>query len=469
MSDASTSGSITPEKSVEVESKEIPVQDSPETPLTPRAPVNISLASQKHRSDKKLVGGVWTKYMNSTPLYNPPSIEVAKKFLRTAFASNEIKLPAKFRKLSSDTPVTSRQFARALSSPVQAVVTPVSTVNRGTPAAANMQTRVQTCHGCHLVMGGGNHIGSAPGKNVCSFRHSDLCLGGIPESDNWKGCPADYVSRYHSYNGTGFSQTLGVQDFRAPYSSTPAGAPGPALVSEQSQLHGQHQPLQDQMLHVRSPYVGGAQQLGLGGEDFGLMGAAGVDHDFPPDVSGGGVLEDELLEAHRFHRQANGEGARTRSRVIERVPSRVNFQERIVSGQQVDPFLQGLEEDVADLRAHNQHAAQVAHQVQNQPNLTMRNIRSTAGMAGVVENQLDEIRNVAPTLSSAPSAPAPGISAGSLFQTTPQPGSAYQYSAQQLFQQNGDGIRVRGSSPPIGVSVGLDHQLADARARFAAI
>ena len=125
-----------------------------------------------------------------------------------------------------------------------------------------------------------------------------------------------------------------------------------------------------------------------------------------------------------------------------------------------------------------------------------------------VEGQLVRIRGQAPILSSAPSAPAPGLSASHLahsnelyqvpilpsappalglparnlaqsndpFLTPPQPGTAYQYTAEQLYQQTGDGIRVRGSSPNMEVYERVDEipsevqqQLAAAKAKFAAI
>ena len=143
----------------------IPVHDTPRTPSTPRTPVAVSVAPENSpqlgRESTLLSGlaegGVWTKFQRSTgPLYNPPIVEVAKRFLRTAFRA-ELKLPARFRRLPSHTPLSSGQAA-------------AKTRHR-------MQTRVTVCHGCHLVMGGGNHNGSAPGKNKCTLGHSDLCLG----------------------------------------------------------------------------------------------------------------------------------------------------------------------------------------------------------------------------------------------------------------------------------------------------
>ena len=231
---------LTPETSVK--NQEIPVQNSPRTPVTPRSPVDISLDAQKTlRSGTD--GGRWTKFQYSSELlYSPPSVEVAKRFLRTAFASQEFKLPPRSsRRVSSDTPVTSGQV---LQTPDRDTVVSQEAPVSSQPASPIMQTRVQTCHGCHRVIGDGNHNGSRLGKIACTLKHSELCLGGIPESDNWKGCPVNYVSKYHSYNVTGFSQTLNDYDFQSVQSSTPAGTPGSGSVlnQQQPQIPGLLQP-----------------------------------------------------------------------------------------------------------------------------------------------------------------------------------------------------------------------------------
>ena len=146
-------------------------------------------------------------------------------------------------------------------------------------------------------MGGGNHNESAPGKNVFTLEHSRLCLGGIPESDNWKGCPVGYLSSYDSYNGVGFSQTLEPHDFQAAQSSTPAGTPVSVLFRGQSQDNGQPQ----------LSHVGGLHEAHLVSDQgisqladvhLSMIGAAGVS-------SGQGFSvpfsEDDVVEAHRFH------------------------------------------------------------------------------------------------------------------------------------------------------------------------
>ena len=448
MSYISPQSFVTPEKSVDTE--DIPVQDSPKTPVTPRSPVDISVASQKISGSvesRPIEGGTWTRLkFSSDPVYDPPSVEVAKRFLRTAFGTKGFELPSGFRQLTSDTPLTSSQ-------PCQ---------DPATCPPAKMQNRVMTCHACHLVMGGGNHNGSAPGKNVCTLKHSNLCLGGIPESDNWKGCPVGYVSNYQSYNVTGFSQTLDDNHFQLAQSSTPAVTPGPGLAFQQSQISGQQQQV---------PVPHGIFSQGTVTGSPALLGAAGsttATPGLPPlDRIGSGsssVLDDDLVAAHRFHRQANGEGAR--SRVIqERVPSRVTFQNRIVASEHSSSFPQDLEQEVAELRAYNQQAAQLLHQVQDQPHLTIGSIRNEPGLKDTVEQQLSGFRGQAPVLSSAPSAPAPGLpTSGAFFHTPPQ-----------FYQQAGDGIRVTGSSPiegqlgRAGVPSLVQQQLADARAKFAAV
>ena len=60
---------------------DIPVQDSPMTPKTPFSPVVLPAPSLRSAVS---TGGRWTKHdFRSEPLYSPPSIEVAKRFLRS--------------------------------------------------------------------------------------------------------------------------------------------------------------------------------------------------------------------------------------------------------------------------------------------------------------------------------------------------------------------------------------------------
>ena len=141
-------------------------------------------------------------------------------------------------------------------------------------------------------------------------------------------------------------------------------------------------------------------------------------------------------------------------------------------------FTTGLEHEVASHRANNQQAVQASRQVNHQTDLTIGHIRSTPGLKGTVEVQLSGMRDQAPVLSSAPSAPAPGVDSlgghnGGRSQTPPEPSTAYQYTAGQLYHQTGGGIRVSGSSPVNaslhGTTSDIDQQMVDARAKFAEI
>ena len=110
------------------------------------------------------------------------------------------------------------------------------------------------------------------------------------------------------------------------------------------------------------------------------------------------------LDLVRFQRQANGEGARERVN-HERMPSRISF-----IGQQSAPALQQeIEQDVAELRSHNQLASQTAQQLTSVPQMTIGHIRNNPGMSDMVEMQWSKIRGQTPCLSAATSAPAPGL------------------------------------------------------------
>ena len=122
-------------------------------------------------------GGRWTKHeFRSEPVYSPPSVEVAKRFLRTVGGVHR-RITSQSTKSSSvsDTPLTSRQ------------------------GVSSRMSRLAQCHGCHGWLGGGLHVGSAIGKNVCNFQHSSLCRGGILENDSWKACPLDFVPAVDDY------------------------------------------------------------------------------------------------------------------------------------------------------------------------------------------------------------------------------------------------------------------------------
>ena len=92
------------------------------------------------------------------------------------------------------------------------------------------------CHGCHGILGGGAHSGSATGKNHCIFVHNPSCPGGVVEDANWKPCPDNYIFQ-------GFDQTLSSQDFHTPsyfsqpFSSSMLGE-GAGMVSGVPQVAG---------------------------------------------------------------------------------------------------------------------------------------------------------------------------------------------------------------------------------------
>ena len=157
--------------------------------------MNITAPTQGvQKSESSSGGGSWAKLQyRSEPLYSPPSVVVAKRFLKTVsgkyYRFQKYLSPSEF-----DTPVTSRVA----------------------------MCRTTQCHGCHGVIGGGLHNGSAPGKDRCTLLHSVSCQGNIPESDAWRACPN---MRHPSFlSGAGFSRTLDPNDFQTAHSSTPQAA-----------------------------------------------------------------------------------------------------------------------------------------------------------------------------------------------------------------------------------------------------
>ena len=159
---------------------------------------------------KAASGGRWAKYQldkyqnTSLPLYSPPSVEVAKKFLKTVGRiRTHLQLPPRPPKASpepvGDTPVTTR-------------------------GVHQLPERKMICHGCHGIIGAGLHKGSATGKENCILLHSATCPGDIAENASWRPCPQNYLPGLVS-SDTGFEQTLGMSDFQAAgglQSSTPA-------------------------------------------------------------------------------------------------------------------------------------------------------------------------------------------------------------------------------------------------------
>ena len=273
-------------------------------------------------------------------------------------------------------------------------------------------SRLAQCHGCHGMLGGGLHVGSAIGKNVCIFPHSELCCGGIPESDGWRASPQGYL---------------------------PQAAVLPS--------HGQVQLDFDAQLNVSN-----AQEFGTQA-NFSSQFARGLAED-----NGVAMTDDEDLL--RFQRQADGEGARWKV-IQERRPARVWF------GDEVLPAC--VEDEVAEHRAENQQAAQLANQGGFQHGIDISAIRKMPGMRDAVDFHLAGIKALTPCLASAPSAAAPGLAS-----STPAASRGQVFFPSNYDQQVDDGIRVTGSMDHIqkGIS-GLDHsdlvaqQLADARSKYA--
>ena len=182
----------------------IPVLDSPRTPDTPTSQIEIGPAVQSAPSTPRAAGGGrWGQYNSITPVYSPPSLAVAKRFLRIVGGSAQ-QLPP--RSLP-ETPLTSQ-------------------------AGHHIRKGMPTCHGCHGPIGQGMHMGSAPGKQPCTLAHSLYCRGGIIEDESWRACPQGYQfdPSIELANGPGLEETLSTQDFHS-------SAWGGGLVNSTPALH----------------------------------------------------------------------------------------------------------------------------------------------------------------------------------------------------------------------------------------
>ena len=160
------------------------------------------LARTVRKCSQSIIEGTWvdeSTVRGRTPVFIPKDFESAKAFLRSSV--NGINRSFN-RRSQSDTPVTSR------------------------PKTA---PRMGVCHQCHGPIGSGAHQGSALGKGVCTFGHSSLCRGGIPENESWAPCPDGYIFDPNLVLAarTGFESTLGESQFQpAPASSTPVCSSG---------------------------------------------------------------------------------------------------------------------------------------------------------------------------------------------------------------------------------------------------
>ena len=180
--------------------------DSPKTPATPASPVDITtlhgrsqnvtvsykdcvdLAKKVRLCSQSLIEGEWVEentVRGKGSIFIPSNFESAKSFLRASVESLE-----RSYRSPPDTPSKDQ-----VSSPT-----------------------MPTCHGCHGPMGQGQHMGSAPGKLVCTLAHSPYCRGGIIEDVSWKPCPQGYSydKNLDLANGPGFESTMNTLDFHHP-------------------------------------------------------------------------------------------------------------------------------------------------------------------------------------------------------------------------------------------------------------
>ena len=120
-----------------------------------------------------------------------------------------------------------------------------------------------------------------------------------------------------------------------------------------------------------------------------------------------------LEDLVRFHRQANGEGAREKV-IQERIPGMVYAESPAPVGHNVapaDPHSQDnllpsdMAGDVAALRAFNQLASQRG----GFEGLTIADIRQIPGMRDQAEGHMTSFRDIIPALAPAPSAHPPGV------------------------------------------------------------
>ena len=312
-------------------------KSAPVSPATPVSLVSLSAAKSAPASPN----GRWFDYtardkfsVRRNPVFSPQSVTAAKTFLRIGSR------------------IPSRPPSNSCIPPSSRVATTKSMV---------------CCHGCHGLMGSGQHNGSAPGKNVCVLPHSSDCKGGVEEDDKWRACPLGYTPGM-VMSETGFESTLQYTDFR-PGNGTGQGST--PIISVRSQS-------------VQLPLLPGQ--------------------------------EGDLGDLLRFQLQADGEGARRRV-IQERIPGMMYAGSPGGNGQcdsqahvppvpgQSNPLATGLIDDVAALRANNQQEVQRTESSE----LTMANIRGMPGMRDQADSHVNHFQDIVPALSAAPSAPPPGL------------------------------------------------------------
>ena len=294
--------------------------------------------------------GRWFEYStrekySEGAVFSPSSVVAAKKYIRKGCPPRPPVSPGA-------TPLTSRAL-------------PQSKLCRRSAAEASNSSKM-VCHGCHGVMGSGQHNGSVPGKDRCTLPHSSSCPGGVLEDDSWRACPTGYVPGV-PMSMTGFEDTLQYSDFlprnNPEINSTP----------------------------VVSPLIHQLSQIRISA---------------PTESARGASNEEDLA---RLHRQANGEGAR--SRVIqERFPSIMlaDTSPGQANSMQSNILPADLSQDVMHLRALNQGTQQ---KDRNTDDITIAEIRGMPGLKEQVDVHISNLRDRIPALAPAPSVPPPGQAA----------------------------------------------------------
>ena len=221
-----------------------PVIDSPKTPKTPLTPPDITLnkeegpapaetisyadclelAKKVKYCSKSLIEGSWREGCNvrgRRPRFIPANFEAAKAFLR---ASVEVIPSRRIRRSVSDTPMSTRSRLQPSPSPDTSSSAVSPSQDTSASSDSSSQPDMGICHKCHTQMGQDRHLGSAPGKNVCTLQHSHFCKGGIVEDDSWKACPVGYFlnPNIQLASESGFEGTMVTADFQ-PQSSHSGG------------------------------------------------------------------------------------------------------------------------------------------------------------------------------------------------------------------------------------------------------
>ena len=368
-------------------------------------------------------------------LFFPPDFESAKEYLkgnRRNWAQNG-KLPPRYP----------RNIAVPLSTTL-----PLS--SRDTEPGGKMVR----CHGCHGQVGEGAHLGSATGKNRCSFRHSNDCPGGFIEDSTWQACPPDYIAGQVS--GTGFEHTIPMQQSQVvdqsrgqtqPFFSTPQHP-------EQSFIR---QPLHDQiqqMVDHQVPHGGVVSQaLHSQGQEQQAV-PAGSDrqqqHQGQPiagqsqtqSVDAAVVEHSDALWSERL-----------------RVRNPINYNDDVAVDLTVTQATRA-QDQVGELRARNQAAAMEMRvgQQSSQP-WNINHLRADTELIEDVDGHMGVFREHIPSLCAAPTAPPipnPTLPQAAHLGAVPKPGAqhgVYGYNVAQLRQVTGDGIRVTASDDEPGATV----------------